>query len=91
MLFVVCTSLTIGTLSVCLVTLWIPLHFSFDYSTYLRAMPPITLVAGYMLPFFEWNLWGVLPTTIIVVGGINIFALWMLLLFQNIPKELDEN
>ena len=23
-----------------------------------RAMPHITLVSGYLLPFFEWNLWG---------------------------------
>jgi len=22
-----------------------------------RAMPHITLVSGYLLPFFEWNLW----------------------------------
>ena len=26
-----------------------------------RAMPHITLVSGYLLPFFEWNLWGHLP------------------------------
>ena len=28
-----------------------------------RAMPPITLVAGY-LPFYGWNLWGHLATTV---------------------------
>ena len=27
-----------------------------------RAMPHITLVSGYMLPFFELNIWGYLPT-----------------------------
>jgi trehalose/maltose transport system permease protein len=58
-----------------------------------RAMPHITLVAGYLLPFFEWNLWGILPTTIIVLVAINQpFTLWMLhSFFQNIPKELDES
>jgi ABC-type glycerol-3-phosphate transport system permease component len=50
-------------------------------------------VAGYLLPFFEWNVWGVLPTTIIVIVAINQpFTLWMLhSFFQNIPKELDES
>lgn len=58
-----------------------------------RAMPHITLVSGYMLPFFEWNIWGVLPTTIIVLVAINQpFTLWMLhSFFLNIPKELDES
>lgn len=58
-----------------------------------RAMPHITLVSGYLLPFFEWNLWGILPTTIIVLVAINQpFTLWMLhSFFQNIPKELDES
>ena len=58
-----------------------------------RSMPPITLVAGYLPPFFEWNLWGILPTTIIVLVSINQpFTLWMLhSFFQNIPKELDES
>ena len=28
-----------------------------------RAMPHITLVSGYLLPFFQLNIWGVLPTT----------------------------
>lgn len=58
-----------------------------------RAMPPITLVSGYLLPFFEWNLWGHLPTTIIVLVAINQpFTLWMLTsFFRNIPKELDES
>ena len=58
-----------------------------------RAMPHITLVSGYMLPFFEWNIWGLLPTTIIVLVAINQpFTLWMLhSFFQNIPKDLDES
>lgn len=58
-----------------------------------RAMPHITLVSGYMLPFFQWNLWGHLPTTIIVLVAINQpFTLWMLhSFFLNIPKDLDES
>ena len=58
-----------------------------------RAMPHVTLVSGYLLPFFEWNLWGHLPTTIIVLVAINQpFTLWMLhSFFLNIPKDLDES
>ena len=58
-----------------------------------RAMPHITLVSGYLLPFFEWNLWGYLPTAIIVMVAINQpFTLWMLhSFFLNIPKDLDES
>jgi ABC-type glycerol-3-phosphate transport system permease component len=58
-----------------------------------RAMPHITLVSGYMLPFFELNIWGVLPTTIIVLVAINQpFTLWMLhSFFLSIPKDLDES
>ena len=94
-LFVVCTSLTIGTLGGYALS-----RSNYRYTFWLlvtalifRAMPPITLVAGYMLPFFEWNLWGILPTTIIVLVAINQpFTLWMLhSFFQNIPKELDES
>lgn len=93
--FVVCTSLTIGTLGGYALS-----RSSYRYTFWLlvtalifRAMPPITLVAGYMLPFFEWNIWGILPTTIIVLVAINQpFTLWMLhSFFQNIPKELDES
>ena len=93
--FVVCTSLTIGTLGGYALS-----RSSYQYTFWLlvialifRAMPPITLVAGYMLPFFEWNIWGILPTTIIVLVAINQpFTLWMLhSFFQNIPKELDES
>ena len=58
-----------------------------------RAMPHITLVSGYLLPFFEWNLWGHLPTTIVVLVAINQpFTLWMLhSFFLNIPKDMDES
>ena len=58
-----------------------------------RAMPHITLVSGYMLPFFEWNIWGIMPTTIIVLVAINQpFTLWMLhSFFLNIPKDMDES
>lgn len=58
-----------------------------------RAMPHITLVSGYLLPFFEWNVWGILPTTVIVLVAINQpFTLWMLhSFFLNIPKDLDES
>ena len=58
-----------------------------------RAMPHITLVSGYMLPFFQLNIWGVMPTTIIVLVAINQpFTLWMLhSFFLSIPKDLDES
>jgi len=93
--FVVCTSLTIGTLGGYALS-----RSNYRYTYWLlitalifRAMPPITLVSGYLLPFFEWNVWGILPTTIVVLVAINQpFTLWMLhSFFQNIPKELDES
>ena len=58
-----------------------------------RAMPHITLVSGYLLPFFKLNVWGILPTSIIVLVAINQpFTLWMLhSFFLGIPKELDES
>ena len=58
-----------------------------------RAMPHITLVSGYLLPFFQLNIWGILPTTIIVLVAINQpFTLWMLhSFFLSIPKDLDES
>ena len=58
-----------------------------------RAMPHITLVSGYLLPFFELNIWGTLPTTIVVLVAINQpFTLWMLhSFFLSIPKDLDES
>lgn len=63
------------------------------FALMFRAMPQITLVSGYLLPFFEWNLWGHLSTTIIVLVAINQpFTLWMLhAFFKNIPKDLDES
>lgn len=93
--FVVCTSLTLGTLGGYALS-----RSGYRYTFWLlmlalifRAMPPITLVSGYLLPFFEWNVWGILPTTIIVLVAINQpFTLWMLhSFFQSIPKELDES
>jgi ABC-type glycerol-3-phosphate transport system permease component len=58
-----------------------------------RAMPHITLVSGYLLPFFQMNIWGYLPTAIIVLVAINQpFTLWMLhSFFLSIPKDLDES
>lgn len=93
--FVVCTSLTIGTLGAYALS-----RSGFRYAFWLliaalifRAMPPITLVAGYLLPFFEWGLWGKLSTSIVVLVAINQpFTLWMLhSFFQKIPKDLDES
>ena len=93
--FVVTISLTIGTLGGYALS-----RSGYNYTFWLliaalifRAMPPITLVADYLLPFFEWNLWGILPTTVIVLVAINQpFTLWMLhSFFKNIPSELDES
>ncbi len=88
-------SLTIGTLGGYALA-----RSGFKYAFWLlmaalvfRAMPHITLVSGYLLPFFEWNIWGHLPTTIIVLVAINQpFTLWMLhSFFLNIPKDMDES
>ena len=93
--FVVCTSLTIGTLGGYALS-----RSGHNYVFWLlitalifRAVPPITLVSGYLPPFFQWNLWGYLPTAIVVLVAINQpFTLWMLhSFFQKIPKELDES
>ncbi len=87
-------SLTIGTLGGYALA-----RSGFRYTFWLlmialvfRAMPHITLVSGYLLPFFELNIWGILPTTIIVLVAINQpFTLWMLhSFFLSIPKDLDE-
>jgi len=92
---VVCISLTIGTLGGYALA-----RSGYRYAFWLlllalvfRAMPPITLVSGYLLPFFAWNLWGHLFTSIIVLVAINQpFTLWMLTsFFRNIPKDLDES
>lgn len=94
-IFVVCTSLTIGTLGGYALS-----RSSFKYVFWLliialifRAIPPITLVSGYLPVFFQYNVWGFLPTAIIVLVAINQpFTLWMLhSFFESIPKELDES
>ncbi|WP_226782373.1 carbohydrate ABC transporter permease [Oceaniglobus trochenteri] len=58
-----------------------------------RAMPGVTLVSGYLLPFFELNIWGKLPTAIIVLVALNQpFTLWLLhAFFLSIPRDLDES
>lgn len=93
--FTVMISLTVGTLGGYALS-----RSTFRYAFWIliialifRAMPPITLVSGYLLPFFEWNLWGHLPTAILVLVAINQpFTLWMLTsFFKNIPNELDES
>ena len=92
---VVVLSLTIGTLggyalarSGFRYTFWILIA-----ALVFRAMPHVTLVSGYLLPFFELNIWGILPTTIVVLVAINQpFTLWMLhSFFLSIPKDLDES
>jgi len=94
-IFVVCTSLTIGTLGGYALSrsgnryvFWLLI-----IALIFRAMPPITLVSGYLPVFFDWNIWGYLPTAIIVLVAINQpFTLWMLhSFFESIPKELDES
>lgn len=93
--FVVIISLTFGTLGGYALA-----RSGYRYAFWIlmaalvfRAMPHITLVSGYLLPFFQWNLWGHLSTTIIVLVAINQpFTLWMLhSFFLNIPKDLDES
>jgi multiple sugar transport system permease protein len=93
--FVVTISLTVGTLagyalsrSTKRYAFWILLA-----ALIFRAMPHITLVSGYLLPFFQLNIWGYLPTAIIVLVAINQpFTIWMLhSFFESIPKELDES
>lgn len=93
--FTVIISLTLGTLGGYALA-----RSGYRYAFWLlmlalvfRAMPHITLVSGYLLPFFEWNLWGHIPTTIVVLVAINQpFTLWMLhSFFLNIPKDLDES
>ncbi len=93
--FTVTISLTMGTLGGYALA-----RSGFRYAFWLlilalifRAMPHITLVSGYLLPFFEWNIWGKLSTTIVVLVAINQpFTLWMLhSFFLNIPKDMDES
>ena len=94
-IFVVTISLTLGTLG----------GYALSRSTYryafwfliialvFRALPQITLVSGYLPVFFKFNMWGHLPTAIIVLVAINQpFTLWMLhSFFKNIPADLDES
>ncbi|MDC0345760.1 carbohydrate ABC transporter permease [Planktomarina sp.] len=93
--FVVTISLTLGTLGgYALARSTYRYAFWFLLSALIfRAMPPITLVSGYLPVFFQWNLWGHTVTTIIVLVAINQpFTLWMLhSFFKNIPAELDES
>ena len=51
------------------------------------------MASGYLPLLFELNMWGYLPTSIIVLVAINQpFTLWMLTsFFKNIPQELDES
>jgi len=93
--FVVVISLTIGTLggyalarSGYRYTFWILIG-----ALVFRAMPHVSLVSGYLPWFFQLNVWGILPTTIIVLVAINQpFTLWMLhSFFLGIPKDLDES
>jgi multiple sugar transport system permease protein len=92
---VVIISLSLGTLgayalsrSTYKYTFWILIA-----ALIFRAMPHITLVSGYLFPFFQLNIWGILPTTIIVLVAINQpFTLWLLYsFFKTVPKELDES
>jgi ABC-type glycerol-3-phosphate transport system permease component len=93
--FVVIISLTMGTLggyalarSGFRYTFWILIA-----ALVFRAMPHVSLVSGYLPWFFQLNVWGILPTTIIVLVAINQpFTLWMLhSFFLGIPKDLDES
>jgi len=93
--FVVVISLTFGTLGGYALS-----RSGFRYAFWIlivalifRAMPHITLVSGYLLPFFSLNIWGYLPTTIVVLVAINQpFTLWMLhSFFMSIPRDLDES
>ena len=93
--FTVAISLTFGTLG----------GYALARSTYqyafwilmialvFRAMPHITLVAGYKAPLFEFGLWGYTWVSIIVLVAINQpFTIWMMRsFFMNIPNELDES
>jgi ABC-type glycerol-3-phosphate transport system permease component len=93
--FVVIISLTLGTLGGYAIS-----RSRKSYAFWLliaalifRAMPHITLISGYLLPFFQMGIWGYLPTAIVVLVAINQpFTLWMLhSFFQTIPQELDES
>ena len=93
--FVVIISLTLGTLGGYALARSTNRYAFWFLMTALafRAMPPITLVSGYLYPFFEMNIWGYMPTAIIVLVAINQpFTLWMLhSFFLTIPRDLDES
>ncbi|QPC95517.1 carbohydrate ABC transporter permease [Mesorhizobium sp. INR15] len=57
-----------------------------------RAMPGLSLISGYLFPFFKLNLWGRLPTAAIVLVALNQpFTLWLLhSFFLTVPRDLDE-
>ena len=95
--FTVLTSLTLATLGGYALS-----RSGFRYSFWLLIIALVfraldrqsLLVSGYLqLHSMTWNVWGTLPTTIIVLVAINQpFTLWMLhSFFQTIPKELDES
>lgn len=94
-LFVVAISLTLGTLGGYALSRS-PYKYAFWFliiALVFRALPQITLVSGYLPVFFEFNMWGHLPTAIVVLIAINQpFTLWMLhSFFKNIPQDLDES
>lgn len=62
-------------------------------SLVFRAIPSLSLISGYLLPFFQLNLWGHLSTTAIVLVALNQpFTLWLLhSFFLTVPRELDES
>ncbi|HVG49147.1 MAG TPA: carbohydrate ABC transporter permease [Rubellimicrobium sp.] len=63
------------------------------FALFFRAMPEVAVVSGYLYPFFVLNIWGYLPTAIIVLVALNQpFTLWMMYsFFQGIPRDLDES
>jgi ABC-type glycerol-3-phosphate transport system permease component len=63
------------------------------FALFFRAMPEVALVSGYLYPFFVLNLWGHLPTAIVVLVALNQpFTLWMMYsFFLGVPRDLDES
>jgi ABC-type glycerol-3-phosphate transport system permease component len=63
------------------------------FALVFRAMPEVAIVAGYLYPFFALNIWGHLPTAIIVLVALNQpFTLWMMYsFFLGVPRDLDES
>ena len=78
----------------CAVPFWLSIYIlAFDHGADFSGDAAYHTCSRVSIAFFEWNLWGILPTTIIVLVAINQpFTLWMLhSFFQNIPKDLDES